>query len=118
VQVGTVIGFVLGTVLVAIWGARQELYWIALPCVIFGAAYASTAIGIIAGQASFTVFAVVLFSILSPEQGLVGFTRVENIAIGGLLCLFVASMQLLGQRMFAPKTGVDQSVKEIVDCDG
>jgi hypothetical protein len=110
-QAGTIIGFVVGTVLVGIVGVNQELYWIALPCVIFFAAYASTAIGFIAGQATFTVFAVVLFCILPPEQSLVGFTRVENIAIGGLLCLLAASLQRLGQRMFGAKKDTSLSEK-------
>jgi len=98
-QAGTIIGFIVGAILVAMLGTHQELYWIALPIVIFFAAFASTAIGLITGQAAFTVFAVVLFCILSPAQSQVGFIRVENIAIGGLLCLLVASLQPLTQRM-------------------
>jgi hypothetical protein len=116
-QAGTVIGFVVGAILVVILGAHQELYWIILPCVIFFAAFASTAIGFLVGQAAFTVFAVVLFCILSPAQRHVGFIRVEDIVIGGLLCLFVASLQRLGQRMFAAKTGTGLSEKEMVNCE-
>jgi hypothetical protein len=105
-QVGTVLGFVLGALLVAILDAQRELYWIALPCVIFMAVFASTAIGFIAGQAAFTVFVVVLFCIVSPSERQVGFTRVEDVAIGGLLCLVVASLQRLGQMMSAAKTAI------------
>ncbi len=114
-QAGTILGFVVGACLVAIVGSHQEVYWIALPCVIFISAYASTAFGFVAGQAAFTVFAVVLFCILSPAQGQVGLLRVEDIAIGGVLSLLVASLQRLGQRMFAAKTGSGLNEKEMVD---
>jgi hypothetical protein len=86
--------------------------------VIFFSAYASTAFGFVAGQAAFTVFAVVLFCILSPAQGQVGLLRVEDIAIGGVLSLLVASLQRIGQRMFATKTGSGLSEKEMGDCEG
>jgi hypothetical protein len=49
------------------------------------------------GQAGFTVFVVVLFCILSPSQRRVGMLRVEDIALGGALSLFVASLQRFGE---------------------
>ena len=104
-QAGTVLGFVVGALLVVMLDAQSELYWIALPCVIFIAAFASTAIGFVAGQAAFTVFVVILFCILSPSERQVGFKRVEDVAIGGLLCLFIASLQRLAQRMSAAAAG-------------
>jgi hypothetical protein len=50
-----------------------------------------------AGQASFTVFAVSLFCILSPHQGNVGILRVEDIAFGGAVSLIVGSLRRLGE---------------------
>jgi len=108
-QAGTVLGFVVGAALVAVMGAHQQVYWIALACVTLFSAYASTAIGFVVGQAAFTVFAVVLFCILAPTQVQVGRLRVEDIAIGGVLGLLLASLQRLGQRMFAAKTGTGPS---------
>ncbi|MBV9171548.1 MAG: FUSC family protein [Chloroflexi bacterium] len=97
-QAGTVTGFLVGAALVAVIGASQIWYWLVLPWVVFASAYASTAIGFVAGQAAFTVFAVVLFGILAPQQESVGFVRVEDIAIGGAISLAVAVVQQLGQR--------------------
>jgi hypothetical protein len=74
-------------------GTHQAWFWIALPGLIFCSAYASTAIGPVAGQAAFTVFAVILFCILSPLERHVGVVRVEDIAIGGVLSFLVASLQ-------------------------
>jgi len=96
-QAGTLLGFLGGACLVAIVGVHQAWFWIALPVLIFFSAYASTAVGFVAGQAAFTVFTVVLFCILSPLDRHVGIVRVEDVAVGGLLSFLVASLQRLGQ---------------------
>jgi uncharacterized membrane protein YccC len=97
-QAGTVLGFLVGAALVALIGTSQTWYWLVLPCVVFASAYASTAIGFVAGQAAFTVFAVVLFGILVPQQEAVGFVRVEDVALGGAISLAISAVQQLGQR--------------------
>jgi hypothetical protein len=96
-QAGTLIGFLVGAALVALIGANQTWYWLILPIVVFVSAYASSAVGFIAGQAAFTVFAVVLFGILLPQQRHVGLLRVEDIAIGGAVSLVVGSLRRLGE---------------------
>jgi hypothetical protein len=101
-QAATALGFLVGAILVAIAGANQACYWIILPCIIFFSAYASSALGFIEGQAGFTVFAVVLFCILSPLQRQVGLLRVEDVAIGGIVSLLVASLQRFGET-YAPQ---------------
>jgi hypothetical protein len=63
-----------------------------LPFVVFGSTYAASAVGLIAGQASFTLFAVVLFCILLPQQTQAGILRLEDIAIGGAVSLVVSSL--------------------------
>jgi hypothetical protein len=95
-QAGTLLGYLAGAALVASAQAHQDWYWIALPCTIFLAAYLSSAVGFMAGQAGFTVFAVVLFCILTPLQRQVGLLRVEDIALGGVIGLLVSFMQRLG----------------------
>lgn len=97
-QAGPMIGFLVGAVLVAMIGANQASYWLLLPIVTFVSAYAYSAVGFVAGQAAFTVFAVVLFCILLPQQGDVGFLRVEDVALGGAISLVVGSLQRLGRR--------------------
>jgi len=88
-QAGTLIGFLIGVSLVAVIGAHQTWYWLLLPVITFTAAYAASA-GFIAGQAGFTVFAVVLFCILLPQEDDVGIRRVEDIALGGAVGLVVS----------------------------
>jgi hypothetical protein len=95
-QAGTLLGFLSGLILVAGVGAHQWWYWIALPFTVFIAAYLSSAVGFMAGQAGFTAFAVVLFCILTPLQRHVGIVRIEDIAIGGAISLLVGSLQQLG----------------------
>jgi hypothetical protein len=92
-QAGTLLGFLAGAALATGAGAHQLWYWIALPGTVFLAAYLSSAVGFIAGQAGFTAFAVVLFCILTPLQSSVGILRVEDIAIGGAISLLVGFLQ-------------------------
>ena len=80
---GTFIGFVVGALLLLALGTSHvEALWAFLPVGVFLAAYAPQAISFIAGQAAFTFVILVLFNILSPVGVSVGFTRIENVAIG------------------------------------
>jgi hypothetical protein len=96
-QAGTLIGFLIGALVVTVVGTQQAWYWLMLPFVVFGSAYAAGTIGFIAGQAAFTVFVVVLFCILLPQQGQVGILRVEDIAMGGAVSLLVGLLRQLGK---------------------
>ena len=96
-QGGTLIGCVVGASLLAIIGAYQAWYWVTLPFIVFASTYAASAVGFMVGQAAFTVFAVVLFCILLPQQGQVGVLRVEDIAVGGAVSLVVGSLRHLGE---------------------
>jgi|GEM_PF-4182114 len=68
-QGGTLIGCLVGASLVTSIGAHQGWYWLTLPFIVFASAYAYSAVGFMAGQAAFTVFAVVLFCILCRNGG-------------------------------------------------
>jgi hypothetical protein len=96
-QAGTLFGFLFGVSLVAAMGEHQAWYWITLPFIIFAATYASNALGLTLSQAGFTVFVVVLFCIMAPSQRRVGMLRVQDVAIGGALSLFVASLLRCGE---------------------
>jgi uncharacterized membrane protein YccC len=96
-QGGTLIGCLVGASLVTSIGAHQGWYWLTLPFIVFASAYAYSAVGFMAGQAAFTVFAVVLFCILLPQQRHIGILRVEDIAIGGAVSLVVGSLRRLGK---------------------
>lgn len=91
-QAGTLIGFLVSAIVVAIIGPHRAWYWIILPFVVFASTYAASAVGLVAGQAAFTLFAVVLFCILLPQQTSAGLLRLEDIAIGGAVSLMVGAL--------------------------
>jgi hypothetical protein len=59
---------------------------------VFGSAYTASAVGLMAGQAAFTLFAVMLFGILLPQQSETAILRLEDIALGGAVSLLVGSL--------------------------
>ncbi|HXF30185.1 MAG TPA: FUSC family protein [Solirubrobacterales bacterium] len=79
---GTVIGIVVGGLIVAALGAEPGLLWAVLPFAVLVGAYSPRAISFTAGQASFTVVIVVLFNLLNPVGWSVGVVRIEDVAIG------------------------------------
>jgi hypothetical protein len=97
-QAGTLIGFLVSAIVVAIIGPHQAWYWLILPFVVFGSTYAASTVGLMAGQAAFTLFAVVLFCVLLPQQTQAGLLRLEDIAIGGAVSLAVGALLRLGER--------------------
>ena len=98
-QTGTLAGFAAGTIIVALVGTHEIGYWIALPLVVFAATYLASR-GLLAGQVGFTIFVVVLFCILAPQQTKVGVIRLEDIALGGLVSLTIAGVRRIGSRLF------------------
>jgi Fusaric acid resistance protein-like len=97
-QSATLAGFLMSAVVVALIGEHQAWYWLILPLVAFGSTYAASAVGFMAGQAAFTVFAVVLFCILLPHQDRSGLLRLEDIALGGAVSLAAGALIRLGER--------------------
>jgi hypothetical protein len=79
---GTVIGIVVGGLIVAVLGSEPGLLWVVLPFAVLLGAYSPRAISFTAGQASFTVVIVVLFNLLNPVGWSVGVVRIEDVAIG------------------------------------
>jgi Fusaric acid resistance protein-like len=97
-QSATLAGFLMSALVVAVIGEHQAWYWLILPLVAFGSTYAASALGFMAGQAAFTVFAVVLFCILLPHQERSGLLRLEDIALGGAVSLAAGALIRLGER--------------------
>jgi uncharacterized membrane protein YccC len=79
---GTVVGILVGGLIVAAIGTETALLWALLPFAILLAAYSPRAISFAAGQAGFTVAVVVLFNLLNPVGWSVGVVRIEDVAIG------------------------------------
>src|SRR5262249_45447428 len=87
--VGTAIGIVVGALVVIAIGTHEPVLWAVLPVAILIAAYAPRAISFAAGQAGFTVVLFILFNIIQPVGWTVGLVRVEDVAIGFAVSLFV-----------------------------
>ncbi|HYX58745.1 MAG TPA: FUSC family protein, partial [Streptosporangiaceae bacterium] len=86
---GTLLGFVLGALLLLGIGTSTPALWAALPVAVAVAAYAPGALPFTFGQAAFTVVVLVLFNLLAPAGWKVGLLRIEDVAIGCLVSLAV-----------------------------
>jgi hypothetical protein len=86
---GTVAGFVVGAVLVALVGTDTTLLWLLLPPAVLLAGLAPATISFTAGQAAFTLTLLILFNILAPAGWQIGLVRIEDVALGGAVSLAV-----------------------------
>jgi len=86
---GTVVGFVVGALLLLGIGTSTPALWAALPIAIAVAAYAPGTLPFAFGQAAFTVVIVVLFNLLVPVGWKVGLLRIQDVALGCLVSLVV-----------------------------
>ena len=86
---GTLIGFVVGALLLLAIGTSAAALWIALVIAILVAAYAPGTLPFALGQASFTIVVVVLFNLLVPVGWTVGLLRIQDVAIGCIVSLVV-----------------------------
>ncbi|HEX8007871.1 MAG TPA: FUSC family protein, partial [Trebonia sp.] len=86
---GTVVGFVVGALLLLGIGTGQTALWVALAFAVLVAGYAPGTTPFLVGQAAFTVTIVVLFNLLVPVGWKVGLLRVEDVAIGCAVSLVV-----------------------------
>jgi uncharacterized membrane protein YccC len=84
---GTLIGIVLGGLLVAVIGDHAWVLWTVFPFAVLLGAYSPRAISFTAGQAGFTIVIVVLFNLLEPIGWSVGVVRIEDVAIGSAVSL-------------------------------
>jgi hypothetical protein len=86
---GTAIGFLVGAALVVGISDHSALLWVILPVAVLVAGMAASIISFVAGQAAFTVVVVILFNIIQPSGWKVGLTRIEDVAIGCGVSIFV-----------------------------
>jgi hypothetical protein len=87
---GTVVGSVVGAVLLVLIGHHGTVLWFVLPVAILIAGIAPAAISFSAGQAAFTVTLVVLFNIGQNPDWRIAVLRVQDIALGCAVSLVVA----------------------------
>jgi uncharacterized membrane protein YccC len=86
---GTVVGFVIGAVILIGIGTDLTVLWALLPVAVLMAGVAPALISFAAGQAAFTVTLLILFNIIQPAGWELGLIRVEDIAIGVGISLLV-----------------------------
>ncbi len=79
---GTLVGFVIGALVLTALGTDTGLLWALLPFAVFAAGVAPAAISFTAGQAAFTITIIILFNIIVPEGVRVGLIRIEDVALG------------------------------------
>jgi uncharacterized membrane protein YccC len=80
--VGTLVGIVVGGLIVAAIGDHTWLLWVVLPFAMLLGAYSPRAISFAAGQGGFTIVIVILFNLINPVGWSVGVVRIEDVAIG------------------------------------
>jgi uncharacterized membrane protein YccC len=79
---GTAIGVLIAVPFVGVTGGQRWVLWIALPLLVFLAAYTPAAVHFVVGQIAFSLLVVVLFNILAPTDWQIGLVRVEDAALG------------------------------------
>jgi len=103
---GTFIGFLAAAGLVSITSSDWFL-WTLLPIAVFLSAYTPSAVHFVLGQASFTVFVVVLFNLLEPQGWKTGLVRLGDIAVGTVVSLVVSVLRS------RPATGREDTIARI-----
>ncbi len=87
---GTLVGFVLATVVIAALGDDQAVLWVLYPVSIFAAGYLPTVVNFVSGQAAFTVLVVILLNLIDPVGWSLGLVRVERVALGAAVSVVAA----------------------------
>jgi hypothetical protein len=87
---GTVIGFLLGVVVIELLGVDRVVMWMLLPVVAFGSAFVPEVASFIAGQAAFTMMVLINFNLIVPTGWRVGLIRLEDVVVGALVGVIVS----------------------------
>ena len=86
---GTLVGIVLGGLLIVAVDGSEAALWAALPPAALLAAYAPRAVSFVAGQAAFSLLILILFNLLDTGGWQVGLVRIEDVAIGSAVSLLI-----------------------------
>jgi Fusaric acid resistance protein-like len=89
---GTVIGVVVGAIVIIAIGPHQVFLWALLPVAVFLAGYAPGGLSFGAGQAAFSLLVLILFNLIMPVGWQVGFIRVEDVLVGCSISLVTGAM--------------------------
>ncbi|MEY3733731.1 MAG: hypothetical protein RL347_1090 [Actinomycetota bacterium] len=88
---GTLIGALAGVLIIFVDDRNEPLMWVIFVVAVFLATWAPGALGFMLGQAAFSLFVIIAFSLIAwpPDLATVE-TRVLDICIGVVLSIFVA----------------------------
>jgi len=86
---GTIEGIIIGSIIIALLGSHEVVFWILLPLAICFTGFAPSAISFAAGQAGFTMTILILFNIVAPSGWTIGVVRIEDVALGCAVSLVV-----------------------------
>ena len=86
---GTILGFAVGSAVLAAVGTTTALLWLLLPVVVLFAGVAPAVISFTAGQAAFTLTLLILFNLIQPAGWRIGLVRIEDVALGCAVSLVV-----------------------------
>lgn len=103
---GTVIGFVLGAIIIELLGTDPTVMWVLLPLVAFGSAYVPEIGSFTASQGAFTMMVLIVFNLIVPSGWAVGLVRIEDVVVGASVGIVVSL--LLWPR--GARTAVQQAV--------
>ena len=96
-------------------GTNTTVLWVLLPPAILVTGVAPAAISFAAGQAAFTVTALILFDLLAPGGLETGLIRVEDVALGGAVSLVVGLLLWPRGAVQRPRHGARRGVRR---CGG
>lgn len=86
---GTLVGIVIGSIVIDLIGDSSVALWVALPISVLFASYAPRAMSLGAGQAGFAVLVMVLYNLIEPIGWQVAIIRIQDVAIGCAVSLVV-----------------------------
>lgn len=107
---GTVIGFVIGSAVIAVVGVNPVVLWTLLPLATFGSTYVQSVGSFTAAQAIFTMQVLIVFNMMQPIGWQIGLIRIEDVVLGALVGLAVSVLLWPG----GAQTAVQRAVSEAV----
>lgn len=107
---GTVIGFVLGSAVIAVVGVNPLTLLSLLPLAAFGSTYVLKVGSFTASQAMFTMQVLIVFNMMRPTGWKVGIIRIEDVVLGALVGLAVSALMWPG----GARTAVHRAIADAV----
>ncbi len=107
---GTVIGFVIGSAVIAVVGVDPVVLWTLLPLATFGSTYVQSIGSFTASQAMFTMQVLIVFNMMRPSGWQIGLVRIEDVALGAFVGLAVSMLLWPGGAQVAVQRAVGEAV--------